>query len=80
MTTTRLGHDGLPIMPECTTCHKSKAPCGRSVPMEMVASLCNSDCEGYNQRPVPSSYWSENEEPLFPFDRKAMIAAEEGIP
>lgn len=41
----------------CTTCHRTKAPRGRSVPMAMAGSLCDSDCSGYYKPPDPDCRW-----------------------
>jgi hypothetical protein len=45
--------------PHCTVCGKRKAPNGRSVPMEMATSLCNADCNGYHQEPLPGHLWPD---------------------
>jgi hypothetical protein len=52
---------GKPLV-ECTTCHRSKKPVGRSAPMEMGASLCDPDCPGYYAEPKPSDLWPGEEE------------------
>ncbi len=39
----------------CTVCDRTKAPSGRSVPMEMF--MCDHDCEGYMLSPHPGDLW-----------------------
>lgn len=41
----------------CETCRKHKKPRGRSAPLEMANSLCDSDCPGYCQYPLPGDLW-----------------------
>ena len=44
----------------CATCGRSKAPRGRSVPMEMYGALCTSNspaCAGYEDDPQPDCRW-----------------------
>ena len=38
---------------DCNVCGRCKAPRGRSVPLDMANSLCDDECEGYNQSPLP---------------------------
>ncbi len=40
---------------ECTVCHRTKQPRGRSAPMAL--RLCDSDCPGYRQGPFPGDLW-----------------------
>jgi hypothetical protein len=42
---------------DCTFCGRRKKPVGRSAPMAMANSLCDSDCEGYYEDPKPGSLW-----------------------
>ncbi len=42
---------------ECLTCCLRKSPRGRSAPLEMAGGLCDSDCEGFYQDPVPGDLW-----------------------
>ena len=46
-------------MPQCTTCHRHKAPRGRSVPLESSSGYCDDDCLGYNEAPLPGHLWPE---------------------
>ena len=55
--------------PECTVCHKIKAPRGRDVPLAFYGSYCTMSwkdepgyCEGYEQDPQVGHYWSKDEE------------------
>lgn len=43
-------------MPECH-CKLRKKPRGRSAPLEMANSLCDSDCPGYDQQPISGHLW-----------------------
>jgi len=43
--------------PMCSVCLMRKKPIGRSAPMEMANSLCDSDCVGYRQDPTPCDLW-----------------------
>lgn len=50
------------IAVECTTCHRDKAPHGRSVPM-LGPSYCTDECIGYKADPMPGCLWpGETEE------------------
>ena len=42
---------------ECRACGKTKAPIGRSVPMECAIGYCGSDCWGYRADPWPGDLW-----------------------
>lgn len=42
---------------ECVVCHLRKKPVGRSAPLEMANSLCDHECPGYYQDPLPGSLW-----------------------
>lgn len=45
----------------CTTCGQYKAPRGRSVPLGMY--MCDHDCPGYGEPPLPGDLWpSETKE------------------
>lgn len=44
-------------MPTCATCDKTKAPRGRSVPMECARGYCDSECPGYFTEPTPGHLW-----------------------
>ena len=53
-------HDNLEIMPECDVCGRTKQPRGRDAGTRI--DYCHGmDCEGYDQEPLPSSYWSYEE-------------------
>lgn len=39
--------------PACTVCGKTKAPIGRSLPLEACGGYCDDDCPGYRQAPRP---------------------------
>lgn len=41
----------------CTICDRTKMPIGRSVPFEMSAGSCTSECEGHRKDPYPGSLW-----------------------
>lgn len=41
----------------CSVCGLRKNPIGRSAPLEMANSLCDFECEGYRQDPLPGSLW-----------------------
>lgn len=41
------------VWPECSTCHRIKAPRGRSLPLEMCGGYCDHDCAGYLDVPTP---------------------------
>lgn len=64
----QIGHDGLPIMPECRVCGMRKAPLGRSVSPYAAGGYCDRDCEGYSLEPHPSSYWRAEEPKLWDDD------------
>jgi hypothetical protein len=40
---------------DCRVCGRTKAPVGRSVPVELP--MCDDDCPGYRSAPLPSSLW-----------------------
>ena len=42
---------------DCNVCGRCKAPRGRSAPLDMASSLCDNECEGYNQSPLPGELW-----------------------
>lgn len=46
----------------CVVCGLRKKPVGRSAPLEMANSLCDSDCPGYRQEPHPGYLWPGEEE------------------
>src|ERR1041384_385109 len=48
----------------CTVCGLRKNPVGRSASLEMCNSLCDWECEGYQQDPKPPHLWPN--EPLTP--------------
>ena len=41
----------------CVVCGKAKKPLGRSAPLEMYTTLCDSECSGYRQDPQPDCRW-----------------------
>lgn len=45
----------------CATCHRRKAPVGRSVAMESTNGSCNDSCSGYYGKPDPPHLWSEHD-------------------
>ena len=47
----------------CTVCGRTKAPVGRSVPVELC--MCDHDCAGYDQEPLPSHLWPRESEADF---------------
>ena len=53
---------------ECKTCGKIKSPTGRSVPLELVSSLCDHDCPGFYKEPFSGSLWPRETEEEFGFD------------
>jgi len=42
---------------ECSVCHRRKKPVGRSAPLAMANSLCDRECDGYDQEPLPGTLW-----------------------
>jgi len=48
---------GVGVAVDCTVCHRRKKPVGRSAPMEMANSICDSDCSGYYEEPKPRDLW-----------------------
>jgi hypothetical protein len=42
---------------ECLTCHREKAPVGRSVPMEAANGYCTDECTGYREDPTVGHLW-----------------------
>lgn len=63
----KMAHDatekGLAVI--CTKCDRRKVPRGRSVPLEMHGSLCDQDCEGWDQGDCPTLW--PGEDPMFVF-------------
>lgn len=51
----------------CAACKLRKKPVGRSAPMEMANSLCDSECVGYYAMPFPGSLWPGESEADFGF-------------
>jgi hypothetical protein len=45
----------------CAVCGTTKKPVGRSAPLEMANSLCDSDCDGYYTEPLPPTRWPGEE-------------------
>lgn len=43
------------ISVECTVCHRTKKPHGRSAPLGM--RYCDEDCYGYTMDPLPGCLW-----------------------
>lgn len=41
----------------CRICHLRKKPRGRSAPLEMANSLCDSECPGWRMEPRPGDLW-----------------------
>ena len=41
----------------CAVCSLRKKPRGRSAPLAMANSLCDSDCPGYYLEPYPGELW-----------------------
>ena len=52
----------------CMTCGRRKKPRGRSAPMELARSLCDSECEGYYQEPFPGQLWPGETSEEFGYD------------
>ncbi len=46
---------GRPV--KCATCGMTKAPIGRSVPLPMANSRCDSECPGHREDPYPRDLW-----------------------
>ncbi len=42
----------------CTTCHRYKAPHGRSVAAEAANGYCTDDCIGYQDEPTAGHLWA----------------------
>ena len=45
----------------CTECHRTKAPHGRSVALEMSGSRCDHECPGYYLPPKSPHLWNEHD-------------------
>lgn len=43
--------------PQCTVCHLTKPPRGRSVALEAANGMCGYDCPGYTQEPRSGHLW-----------------------
>ncbi len=56
------------IAVECVVCHRTKKPAGRSAPLEMATSLCDHECPGWSQPPLPGSLWPGETEEQFGYD------------
>lgn len=41
----------------CIVCGRRKKPIGRSAPLEMANSLCDRECAGYYEVPLPGQLW-----------------------
>jgi len=54
---------------DCTVCYLRKKPVGRSAPMEMANSLCDSDCPGYYQEPYAGQLWPGETSEDFGYDQ-----------
>lgn len=57
---TALRHDctsACEAAPQCLTCHLTKRPRGRSVPIEAESGHCGWDCPGYDQEPRSGHLW-----------------------
>ena len=44
-------------MSRCKVCHLLKKPIGRDAPAAMANSLCDHECDGYAQDPMPGYEW-----------------------
>lgn len=53
------------IAVDCAVCHRRKKPTGRSAALEMASSLCDHECPGYGQEPLPGSLWPGESEADF---------------
>ena len=42
---------------QCVVCHRTKAPRGRSVPMEAANGYCDFECRGYEVAPTAPHNW-----------------------
>lgn len=68
------------IAVECGTCHRTKAPRGRSIPGEIYESYCNRDmCPDYWTEPKPGDLFpGESEEDFgYPIGSNATREANE---
>lgn len=43
--------------PRCSVCGLTKAPRGRSVPLEAANGYCDWECPGYDQEPRAGHLW-----------------------
>lgn len=59
---TRMG-----VSVDCNVCGRRKAPHGRSVADAMANSLCDRDCAGYLQEPMPGCLWPGETDAEFGF-------------
>lgn len=50
--------------PKCERCFRTKAPYGRSVPLEAATGYCGFDCDGYFHDPKPGHFWPDEEPEL----------------
>lgn len=48
-------------LPVCVVCGQPKKPLGRDP--GLMGSHCDVGCDGYSKDPLPSRYWSREEEP-----------------
>lgn len=46
---------------ECLTCHRTKAPVGRSIAAEAANGYCNFECRGYRDHPLPGHLFPSEE-------------------
>ena len=62
---------------DCSVCGKEKGPRGRSAPLEMANSLCDSYdcCAGYMQEPRPSDLWPTETREQFGYPKCTGCAA-----
>lgn len=51
----------------CTRCGLRKKPIGRSAPLALANSLCDDDCPGYRQEPIPGDLWPGETDKEFGF-------------
>ena len=63
----------------CTTCGRTKAPHGRSVPLVGGSSYCTpDDCDGYSEAPLAGCLWPGETEEAFGYPVCAHATAESG--
>lgn len=59
----------------CLTCQRHKAPRGRSVPMEIANGMCDHECAGYAQHPVPGDLWPGEKREEFGYPKECPLCS-----